>query len=905
MLQIITLCVVPTSMSISKPHTTQLGLQQIPVQVSKPKTSATQLHIEFTLRWTQYQWMNKLSQLNTIPCDDGVPVVSKVIISNLHSGLSSVEMDYKPGGIRVVYKVHQLTDDFEPNEFTTNTAGNNGDVRPVDAIKMFCFTKAPPTICSQLTKTITEIPVQTQRANNLHCFLSSGFIAIEDLGTCLQGGGKPPLNKAFLHNFTPQGTQFEISDAVVHINGMRCTSGEHLRNALITERNEGRMRTSMMHTMPERSDIINANLQLLGQSVANGCDIRGNSIGHMMHRPISLGLMHQESLPMYMMGNMYKSDFGSICPELAVHLAAQSHNITGNTPHDADVGPPLFKTYTPARLMTTAQVMSLLHTSYQAPCFAAELTPYTSDRVLNISPETVTAMCTGSFGGVFKDNDFVLTECIDNAFNVPNDSQTFRANDCEGSAAMLITMQNNMRAVFYDATRHLSNCHTPEGQQALSAWLGRCNVNIPTNMQYAFAVQLTALSAVAHMATDLKTVLVGAQCATPLQSGAPNPLDVPVEQGHCCCMMQANEANIGPIVGQVYKFYNSEANKGITLKLPTGLNGVTYTGKQATSETTKIAPTNTRTLHKDNLKPCILSDELLKKDYHILGAALASNFPHNDIASISKFYIVESTTALHWCPVRGHIAVAKMRNVIPRTPFQLKNDLVNPNMPLSVPIEEFAKDWLLKDVRPYITTCEDVRLEGFLHSTSDVATALPFYKSLYQMDTFALHQIHENGRLQIGADAMQLLTNITNPSVKLTLEKIQLPCLTAAENEDIWSQMHAQWNETRLPSLGRRAVCANLASWHPATINANHAPENRETGVLRCNISISGDSAAQLYTDMSPGGSRAQQFAADDHGMIADMRVIAMGKNTTILSQSIRVTHLMQSTDKATAKADI
>jgi hypothetical protein len=874
-------------MNISKPKVTQLGLvKPIPVQIMKPLNSAiaTELHIEFTLKWDQYQWLNKLSQLNTIPCDD-VPVVSKVFLSNLHSGLSTVEMAYTPGGIRVVYNIHELQDDCEPNEFITNTTGNNGDLRPVDAIKMFCFSKAPPTVCTQLTKTITETPVKTERANNLHCFLSSGFITIEELGACLEGDGKPPLIKSFLHNFTPQGIQFEISNSVVYINKERCISGEHLRDTLNTERNEGRMRASMMHTMEERSGVINANLKLFGQGVTKNCDFQNDSIGNMMTQPITLGLMYQESIAMYMLGSMYKSDRGSICPELAVHCVAHSHNITGNTPHDADVGPALFKTYTPARKMTDAQVMGLLHTSYQTPCYAAELTPYTSDRVLNISPITVTSMCTGGLDPTtfaFGSSDFVTTECIDNAFSTPNDSQVFRANDCEGSAAMLITMQNNLRSVFYDSTRYLSNCHTPEGQQALSAWLGRCNVDIPTHMQYAFVVQLTALSAIAHMATDLKTMLVGAVCATPLQSGAPQKLAIPKEEGHCCCILQANEAGIKPTVDQIYDFYNSETSKGITLRLPVGL------GVPASTDTNRI-----KTLHKQVSKSCAVSNKLIEKGYHVLWPALASDFPHNDIAEVSKFYMVESTTALHWCPIRGHIAVAKMQSVLPR----IGKTVATPNAPSSVPIEEFARGWLLKDLRPYITCTEDVRMEGFLHIPSDGVSEQPFYKSFYQMDGYALHQIQENGHLQVGVNAMQLLTNITDTDVKLTLERTQLPCLTASENEEILTQMHAQWNETRLPAMGRRAVCTNLASWKPATINTNHAPENRENGVLRCSISISGDGAEQLHTDMSPGGDRALKFAANDHGMVADMRVISIGKNTTILAQSIRVSHLMQETD--------
>lgn len=218
----------------------------------------------------------------------------------------------------------------------------------------------------------------------------------------------------------------------------------------------------------------------------------------------------------------------------------------------------------------------------------------------------------------------------------------------------------------------------------------------------------------------------------------------------------------------------------------------------------------------------------------------------------------------------------------------------NANIPAAVPVEAFARDWLLKDVRPYITCCEDVRLEGFLHNPADGQPTEPnFYSSFYQMDSFVLHQIQEDGSLRVGVDAMQLLTSINNPETKLTLEKMQLPSLSAKENQEIMEEMHATWNESRLPAMGRKMVCTNLSSWHAATINPNHAPEDRDRGRLRCNISISGDSADTLYTDMSAGGSRAISFAASDHGIVADMRVFRMGKNTTILSQSVRVSHLM------------
>ena len=155
----------------SKSATRPFGsVKCIPVHVAgKPSTPiGTEIDIEFTVKWTQYQWMNPQSELNTIS-SDGAPVVSKMIFSNLHSGISSHEMDYKAPGIRVVYSIRPIANEHEPNEFIRNTAGNNGDIRPTDTLKVFCFTKAPPTVCTQITKSILELPVHTERKNKLHC----------------------------------------------------------------------------------------------------------------------------------------------------------------------------------------------------------------------------------------------------------------------------------------------------------------------------------------------------------------------------------------------------------------------------------------------------------------------------------------------------------------------------------------------------------------------------------------------------------------------------------------------------------------------------------------------------------------------------------------------------------------
>jgi hypothetical protein len=878
----------------------KLGQSNVPVQVIESAVATgTELDVEFWLKWTQYQWMNAQSQLNTIPCDSA-PIVSKVLLQNLHSGLTTLEIDYKPNGIHVVYHIRPSVQNYPHNDFIKNTLGHNGDVRPVDTIKMFCFTKSPPTIGTQLTHSKNDAEVTTETKNSLHCFLASNFIKIDELATCLRGGDNTPLVKPFLHNFTPQGIMFEISDAVVHINGIRCVSGEHLCKTLDIERNSGRMRTSLMHSMEQRSEVINTNMQLFGKGVLNSCSVRNNSIGSMMGNPVSMGQMHKESLPMYMMGNMYKADFGSISPELAVHFAAHAHNITATTPHNSNLGVPLFKIYARARIMTTSQLMNLIHTCYQGPCFSAELTPYTSDRVLNIGPETVTELTNGTFKGVWRNKDFLLTECIDNAFSQPNDTHIFRANDCEGSAAMLVTMQNNLRSVFYESTKYLSNCHTPGGQQALSDWLGRCNVNLPTNMHYAFAVQLTALSAVAHMASDLKTLIVGAQCATPLQApGDPSKPEnrglqeppPPHEEGHCACLLQANRTSIGNITQQVYDHFGTEANCGVMLTMPSpdapNRNQSTTNGVPTKNSTNNF---KTKSLLKMSLQPSTISSKTISEGYHALWPALASDFPHHDVAQNSEFFMVESTTALHWCPVRGHISSAKMQGMVASKGAQ------TPGPMKSIPIEMFAQEWMLKDLRPYISCTEDVRLQGFMHAPKDGTTATPFYKTFYVMDGFVLHEINADGGLQVGSDATKLLNNIKDPGTKLVLEKIQLPCLTASENEQLSNEMYAQWNETRLPTMTRDVVCKNLASWHPATINSNHAPENGHDGILRCNISISGRGATELHNDMSPGGTRALQFAADDYGIVADMRVIAMGKNTTILSQSIRVNHLLEKT---------
>ena len=611
-----------------------------------------------------------------------------------------------------------------------------------------------------------------------------------------------------------------------------------------------------------------------------------------------------------MMGDLYKSYQGhALCPVMAAHFGAHAMNICALPPWNADTGPPLLlgaNTDTPAtppRHYTTQEIVNLVHTILQGPMYSAELVPYTSDMVLSISDATIKKMMNGSFTE-FSAEDFKQSECIDSVGSVPNGAETLRPDDCEGSAALILWMQNNIRALFYDIAEHLCKCNTVEGFKKMTEWVNSkhfCNVDIAPEQIYAFAVNMTVICAVSFMAFDAKLLIIGAMCATPLQK-----IEDTVEQGHAACGARVNLLAVESTAAAVYAHYDNPETRFTLLKVP-ALEGVVAIGRPSHATDVQLAgrysmeiPSVTLSKPSTNFDGIVTTEKMPPGCSGVMKPSFDSQYPCTNVTPIHnnapcyQLRMIESTTSLHCCPLRGFVAAARMNSLKNAAG---KSALATPAV-TGVPVEQFLKAVQVSFIKPYLGCSEDVRLQGFTHDTTDPempsvgAVKTPsFYKTFYQMDSFSFNTVQPDGSILIGADAETVLNNSHDIDTCTTIENTQIPILSALETDEIKNTMLEQWKETRLPHIGQPALRKMLGKWHSAKISHVYCPDNEDLGIIRCNVGISGKFADKLFDDMSPGGAMHQVGCSANNGMVAQQHPIRMGLNTCIASQAVRTKH--------------
>lgn len=867
------------------------------------------IKLEFSMKWNSFTWQDTTGVQNVISAD--VPPIVNTFCVSTTDGISHEYCAYKQGGTNVSYDITTLPVGVPyDTKSQTNPYLQAPNAVPVDTFKINFFTKRAPTVVTAISLDPTIKPPAVTRPNNLSVFLAGGWVGLSELAQCMKGNaGGIVLTKEFSHNFTPMSLHVQFSEAVVTIDGVRHTDGPTLLTALSKHLKSGRIEPSMMPSMHNRSQVLVASAKIIGASTSNMCQLRKNSIGHLMYQPLSLGLQQGEVIPISMMGDLYKSYIQPVCcPVMGVHFTAHAMNICALPAWNADVGPPLLMgtnsdiPVTPPRRYSTREVLNVLHTSLQGPTYSAELVPYTSDVVLCISKPTVEKMRAGTFSE-FSQSDFVPSEMIDSCHSVPDGLECFRAQDCEGSAALSIKGQHDIRASFYDTADMLSKCNTTAGSNALVEWVQSkqfCNVDITSEKAYAFAVNMAVVGAVSHMAVDTKLLIIGAMCATPLV-----PIEMTQEQGHAACMARVNMKAVECTIAAVYEHYDNPKTRFLLLKLP-ALDGVRAMGRptdatgvhlageysmDTPSVTLQTPPTNFVGFTGANTMP--LGCSVLKPSFDDNYPCINVTPTQQDNTPCYEFQIVESTTSLHSCPVNGYISAARMNAVKTSTG---KHNAV-PSV-TGVPVEQFLKAVQVSFIQPYLGISEDVRLQGFTHAAVDPempstgAIKTPqFYNTFYQMDTFALNTVQKDGSILVGAEASVVLNNSHNSDVCTTMEPTSIPILSAAENIDLKNAMQKQWKEARLPSIGIPKIRAMLASWHPATICNVYCPDNEVEGIIRCNVAISGEHADKLFTDMGPGGPMHMAEGGGNNGMVAQQHAIRMGRCTTIASQAVRTKH--------------
>jgi hypothetical protein len=868
--------------------------------VPKPACPTRSMRVEFTLEWKKFQWTTPSGVENTISRD--VPPVVDCFTVAVHDRYTHELCTYEPKGTKVVYDISQIPCDPMSQ---ANPYMEHDDVVLPDTLKISLHSKRADsivtTICKDPAKS-KEPPETSTRPNSLRMHLASGWIGFAELASCYRGNeGGLTVHKIFHHNFTNFDIDIEISDAQVTIDGVTYADGPQLEAALQMHRANGRIERSMMYSMEDRANTLITNIKVIGGNIASKHQPRTDSIGHMMFQPVSLVLQHKEVCPISLMYRLYKTNMVPICPWEAMHFMCHALNLNGIPAWDATKGRPHvgvtreggMPLYTHVRFLSTAEIVRVLHTTLQVPTYAGELVPYTADTVLNVCAETVSKMRKGTFEQKWTNDDMQATECIESPHCSPNGYDNYRAEDCEGSAAKILLIQHNVRAAFYEATVYLRDCGSPEGRARMSAWLAEktsCNINLQQHEEYSFVVQCVVLSAVSHMCFDAKLLVIGALAANPLQEIQA------AEQGHAACVAKVRWDNIEPLAAKIYQHYCNPETMFVLLKMPI-LEGFSAIGRRHGATKVELAGmyamdeksvTLERPVEDHSAKP-------IPPGYAPLWPAVNTDFPHVDIAADCRFFIIESTSPLHMCPIKGAVSAAQVRAMSRNKNAQ---DKVDPAAPTSVPMETFLKSVEVNFIKEYLDKSEDVRMQGYMHQGDDpmaqgeAPRTTEFYHTLYQMDGGYLGQIDKAGRMIIGADAEDMLNQVSAPSTRITLEQMDFPLLSPEENTTIVEEMRKQWSESRLPFVGQEAMRKMMSRWHAAVLDGTYAPENREQGIFRCNIGISGTNATKLFKDMNKGGSRYRPNDQTDHGVIAEQRVFRLGENTTILSHAVRANHL-------------
>jgi hypothetical protein len=823
------------------------------------------LQINFHLQMMDYEWqrqdqeeMVRYGDTVNIPCDD-LPFVHKVVCWVKSNGLSYESQDYSlREGCSFTYDVKQLS---------------SKSVQFVDTIKLACFTKRPD-MTKGPQQNAGDLMNMSRNNRDSYALLCAKHITIDDLLT--NATGEDGCYVTMQHNFSHNQLRVRIKNASVCFAGTTYNNAVQYKEALRAANvdsfthlcNSPMMNSSMMHSMDHRNKQMRDNLFCVGVSMAECCTIRDNSIGSMMHDAYTCGMLEGELKMLSDMGRFFKTDEGSVSPEWAAHNFAHACAVTGTQPHEpwAPESIPvtarsssLSGIYEPVRKLTSAQIITLLHTTLCIPYFSSDITPYISDGVCMPTLEQVNMMVQQTAQHTdrhdWPEAAFEMTECIDNAMSVPNDF-FFRGADCEGGSAMHCKSYRNICSLYSITQSLLQDLSTPEKRQKLSDWVcATCNTVIPKSQHYAFAVQIAVVSGVAQYAGDCSVLLCGAQSASPLDS--PEMKKNTQEGGHSTCALQIMKKHCEEIAARVYAAHTNNL----------------YTKPYNISKLSKSPKTSIRMEHAySELTSC--------------GTISTESCVATDILENKSFYILETTTAISRHSLTGVIS-ADLRVKTPN-----KCDTIT----LKVPFTQYVQQMEMSLLNKYMTDAVNMRVQGFNTKDPDATVQPPFYSSFYQMDEYMLNEFQEK-KYYTGTSANSFLYH---KDAHMTIEKTPMPLLDEAQKKIFDTDMEKQWEETRLPTVGRKAVATMLAQWHPAPATPVHCPENIEKQLYRCNVTLSGvDGKNFLRNHQKDIACENSQLVANKDGLFADVHVFSMGENTVIVSQALRMDRLRAETKSA------
>jgi len=803
---------------------------------------------------------------------DAVPLCHKVVCWMHSAGMTNFAGAYDEG-CEVTYA---------PEKCGANTDGAmlHPDGKFPDTLKIALFTEHPTS--TEMVHKNNPAYVNSYRGSEpIYALLCCGHVDVRALRQCMRDDGPgAQLPVKFAHNYSNAQSTLVLSNATVTLDGV-----EHTRAA--TWASEAALQPvffrSYMHDVVARSQTNIMNSKVVGQAIGSIASVRPNSIGTMQQCPITMSPMMNEVFRIADMKAYLASDHGAVCAEHAAHCAVHAFAVAGIQPFVERQSVPGMHD---ARRLSEDELVQMVHGSLTLPWVSNETTPYVSDMTAWPSATMKRALMMGADvpalgADSFQDSEmFSLYPCQPNGVTY--------ADDCEGGTRYYCYNFDCLKHVHTAALEALRAFAVSRDPAVLARWADtHCHAELPRPQLLAYATQMAVVGIVASTAVSVHALTIGAQSATPLQKM--DSSFVGAEGGHSAAAAKFDHTQMMASARSVYAYVDDMLARG-------------------DSSVASIPPLDVKMVSKQENH---VTDPTHAATYNALfsaqqraGAAAAGSKLRDLATQNTSFQLLESTTCVSRCPLRGHLRVSSVPGSSPALAhFQAS---IKAKGAIRLSVGEFLQLRGIELLGDLVRDPVNVRVTGFVNDL-DTQMGLPtFYKSVYMLDEFATMQLEKVDAgppaaasatgaavncYRVGCDAADLLFH--RDRAMLTMEPIGYPLMAQVDVDKFRDGWKRQIAESRLPSVGADAMRRDLRTRVRAGPVAAHFPEHADAGLRRVTIACSGPEGTAVWEAFQHNAAfRASLLATND--FVKDTHVFRVARGTTVIAQTVNVDALMQ-----------
>ena len=835
--------------------------QRTSAERSAPKV-ATEQRVDFGAE--QVMMANKL-------VGDARPLCHKVVCWMHSAGMTNFAGAYD-GKCEVTYA---------PQKSDANTDGAmlDKDGKFPDTLKIALFTEHPKS--TEMVHANNPTYVNSYRgAEPIYALLCCGHVDVRALRQCMRDDGPTAqLPVQFVHNYSNARSTVILSNATVTLNGT-----EHTQAA--TWADDAALHPvffrSYMHDVIARSQTNIMNSKVVGQAIASVASVRPNSIGGMQQCPITMSPMMNEVFRIADMKAYLASDHGAVCAEHAAHCAVHAFAVAGIQPFvERQTVPGMHD----ARRLSEDELLQAVHGALTLPWVSNETTPYVSDMTAWPSAAMKRALMMGADVPVLGADSFQDSEMFSLYPCQPN-GVTY-ADDCEGGTRYYCYNFDCLQHVHTAALEALREFAVSRNPEVLATWADtHCHAELPCSQLLAYATQMTVVGIVARTAVSVHALTIGAQSATPLQKM--DSSFVGTEGGHSAAAARFDHTQMMASARSVYAYVDNMLAVPHSSVASIPSLDVKIIAQQESQVTN---PTHAAVYNA------------LFSTQQCAGAAGARPELRDLATENTSFQLLESTTCVSRCPLRGHLRVSSVPGSSPALAhFQAS---IKANGAIRLSVGEFLQLRGINLVSNLVRDPVNVRVTGFVNDL-DTQMGLPtFYKSVYMLDEFATMQLETPASLpgaaiatgaaancyRVGCDAADFLFH--RDRAMLTMEPIGYPLMAQANVDQFRDGWMRQIAESRLPSVGADAMLCDLRTRVRAGPVTAHFPEKPDAGLRRVTIACSGPEGTAVWEAYQNNAAfRASLLEAND--FVHSTQVFRVARETTVIAQTVNVDALMQ-----------